>query len=67
MKQKNNNKSVMLLFYLLIFLLLGIYQVTCDLNNFGNEEYPLLILAAANNNGEIAKIGNNYIKIKKLF
>ncbi|ORX54248.1 hypothetical protein BCR36DRAFT_410791 [Piromyces finnis] len=36
--------------------------ITCDLNNFGNEEYALLILAATNNKGEIAKLGNNYLK-----
>ncbi|KAL6589741.1 hypothetical protein U3516DRAFT_573090, partial [Neocallimastix sp. 'constans'] len=57
----------MFLFYLLIFLLLGIYQVASDLDNFGNEKYALLILAAANNDGKIAKKGNDYIKVKNCF
>jgi len=44
---------------ILFVLLCIICRVNCDLDNYGNEEISLLILAAADNNGEIAAYKNN--------
>ncbi|KAL6612896.1 hypothetical protein U3516DRAFT_473436, partial [Neocallimastix sp. 'constans'] len=45
---------------IILFLLLCIIcRVNCDLDNYGNEEISLLILAAADNNGEIAVYRDN--------
>jgi len=49
-----------MLIIILLLLLCIIYRVNCDLDNFGNEEISLLVLAAADNNEDIAARNNKY-------
>jgi hypothetical protein len=51
----------MLLLIFIFLLLFNIYQVNCYLNNYENEEISLLILAVADNNGNIAHSKQGYL------